>query len=358
MRIAVLSHLRFPVARPYAGGMEAHSAMLVEGLRRRGHDVVLFASGDSRVDVPLHPVLDRAYEADFPWATCRGGPALTSLLDEAYDKACRAIAEGGFDVVHNNSLHRFPLQRQWTDLTPTVTSLHVPPYPALHGFVTQSPSPRHRLTVTSGRQMDLWFPEGPPPEATILYNGVDPDLWEFSEKGNGQAVWSGRLSPEKGAHLAIAAARHAGLALTLCGPIDDRAYWDEAVQPLLGDGVLYGGHLSTSSLSQLVGEASVCLFTPCWDEPFGLAAVEAMMCGTPVASFSAGAAREIVGDGGVIADQDTAHALASAISIAKSLGREEVRRSAVKRFSIDRWLDGCEIAYAQSVEGDAEKASP
>ena len=128
MRIALLAHVRQPIAQPFMGGMESHSWYLADGLAARGHDVVLFAAGDSDPRFAIDPVLPEHYERTFPWAEHRGSAPLIAHVDAGYAAACDRIAAGGFDVVHNNSLHRFPIAPARTARVPTVTSLHVPPY--------------------------------------------------------------------------------------------------------------------------------------------------------------------------------------------------------------------------------------
>ncbi len=345
MRIAVLGHVRWPIAEPFAGGMEAHCWHLVVGLAARGHDVTLFAAGDSDPRFRIDPVVAEHYEATFPWAEHRGQPPLIAHLDGAYAAACDRIATGGFDVVHNNSLHRFPLERRRTDVAPTVTSLHVPPYDALRWFVQASPAPRHRLTVTSDRQLAAWWPDGAPAEASVLYNGIDPARWPFVAHGDGTAVWCGRITPNKGAHLAVAAAQQAGVPLTLYGVVEDPNYFAGAVAPRLGPDIRYGGHLAAANLAAALGRASVFVFTPCGDEPFGLVAVEAMACGLPVAAFDRGAAREIVGDAGVVVPADDVAALADAMHAAAAIPRTAALARVRDHFSHDRWLSRCEALY-------------
>jgi len=326
------------------GGMESLTWHLAAGLQARGHDVVLFASGDSDTTFTLDPVLDEHYERTFPWAEHKGSAPLIAHIDTGYAAACDRIAAGGFDIVHNNSLHRFPLHHP---AVPTITSLHVPPFDALHWFVKASAGRRHRLTVTSSSQMHAWWPDGAPPEASILHNGIAPQAWPFQARGDGSAVWCGRISPNKGPHLAVGAARNAGLPLMLFGAIEDPSYFRDAVQPGLGGAIRYGGHLSDIALAAEVGRASVFLFTPCWDEPFGLVAAEAMACGVPVASTDMGAAREIIGEAGIFVQAGDIAALAGAIPAAIEIPREIPHARVLRMFTQDLWIDRCEALYAE-----------
>ncbi len=346
MKIAILAHVRQRIAQPFAGGMEAHAWQLAAGIQSRGHDVTLFASGDSDPLFNIDPVVDIHYEQVFPWAEHRGSAPLINHLDAAYAAACDRIAAGGFDVVHNNSLHRFPLEHSRTDLTPTVTSLHVPPYDALHGFVQQSPSVRHHLTVTSRRQLQAWWPDNVPAQVSVLHNGIDVSKWRYRADGNGTAIWCGRITPNKGTHLAAQAALRAGIPLMIYGAIEDPDYWHANVEPLLGSEIRYGGHLDTASLTEELGYASVFLFTPCWDEPFGLVAAEAMACGLPVAAFDMGAAGEVIGNAGALAKAGDVPDLARAIGEAIAINRHIPRQRAVRMFSQDLWLDRCEALYS------------
>ena len=349
MRIAILAHLRQPVAEPFMGGMEAHCWHLAEGLSARGHEVVLFASGDSDPRFTIDAVLPEHHERTFPGREHKSDPALIAHVDAGYAAALERIARGGFDVLHNNSLSRLPLERRRTQAVPSVTSLHVPPYPALHGFVRASLAPTHRITVTSQAQLHLWWPEeAAPSSVSVLHNGIDPSAWPYRERGDGGAVWCGRIAAIKGTHRALAAARITGVPLTLFGPIEEPEYWRSEVEPLLGGPLRYGGHLDRRALADAVGRASVFLFTPCWDEPFGLVAVEAMACGVPVAALDMGAAREIVGEAGALAPAGDDAGLACAIERAFGVPRAIPRERAVRVFGRDLWLERCERLYARA----------
>ncbi|GJE43027.1 glycosyltransferase [Methylobacterium soli] len=345
MRIALLAHLRHPVARPFAGGMEAYCWALADGLMARGHDVVLFAAGDSDPRFSIDPVIPLHHERSFPGLEHRGDAGLVAHVDAGYAAACDRIAAGGFDVLHNNALSRLPLEHRRLAEMPTVTSLHVPPYDALRWFVTDSLVPGHQITVTSQSQRQIWWPEGAPSGVSVLHNGVDPAAWSFRDRGDGSAVWSGRITPIKGTHLAVAAAQRTGIPLTLFGPIEERDYWEARIAPQLGGSIRYGGHLSGEALAGEIGRASVFLFTPCWDEPFGFVAIEAMACGVPVAGLAMGAAAEIVGEAGHLVPPDDAPALVRAIGDALAIPRTIPHARVLRLFTRDLWLARCEALY-------------
>lgn len=346
MRIAVLAHLRHPIAPPFMGGMEAHCWHLVRGLAARGHDVTLFASGNSDAGVALVPVLPRHYHADFPDPERTGREALNALLDGAMARTCDRLAQGGFDVVHNNSLHRFPVGLAARG-QPCVTSLHVPPFPALHRAVLAQPAAR--FTAPSRTQIASWWPDGPPPGAVVVPNGIDPKLWPFSPLGNGGLVWAGRITPTKGAHLAAQTAARLGLRMTLYGTIEDRAWFHDAVRPFLAGHIRYGGHVSGPDLARALGEASALLFTPLWDEPFGLAAIEAMATGLPVASLDQGAAREVIGNAGAFAAEPTAQSLAQAVRQALAIPRDRPRLRVERHFTLSGMIQGYEAQYRAAI---------
>lgn len=354
MRIALLAHLRHPIAAPFMGGMEAHTWHLARGLTARGHDVTLFASGDSDAVGDLWPVLPRGYHGDYR----PGEPALNALLDDRMADVARRLTDGGFDVIHNNGLHRYPPRLARQHRVACVTALHVPPFDALHRAVGDSPAPWSRFTVTSARQMHSWWGDVPPSCATVVHNGIDPALWPFSPTGDGSAVWAGRITPNKGAHLAVQAAALAGAPLTLFGAIEDRAYFDATIKPHLTGDIRYGGLLSGADLAREFGRSSVLLFTPLWDEPFGLTAVEAMCCGLPVAALDMGAAREVIGAGGCFAETPDAPGLAAALSAALSVPRRAARDRVLNHFTIDRMIAGYEAQYQAAIAGLSQTLPP
>jgi glycosyltransferase involved in cell wall biosynthesis len=189
--------------------------------------------------------------------------------------------------------------------------------------------------------------------STVIHNGVDVSAF-VPGPGGGPAVWSGRLTPEKAPHLAMDAARLAGVELVLAGPVSDPAYVEREVRPRLGDGISYAGHLSRRLLVELLGRASVAVVTPQWDEPYGLVAAEAMACGTPVAAYARGALPEIVVDGvGALAAPGDVAGLADAVRAAAGCDRTVVRRYAAEHCSLARMVDDYERIYASLAGLDA-----
>lgn len=343
LRIAVLAHLHHPIRSPYAGGMETHTAHLVEDLGRRGHCIILFAKGGSltssmELDVTVVPVLSEEYEV-------RGYPDEDQrheqhrVLDMAMETAIEAIRQGKFDAVINNSLS--PIPHGTLQGIPTVHILHTPPLPRIiaqlqtlrktdevHRYVT--------VSQTNAKKWSQWLPD-----LQVVSNGIDVDRWAPDPNTvviAETASWAGRITPEKGTHLAIAAARNSGLNISIAGPIQDHEYFDELIVPFLDNQVKYLGHLSQEKLREMIGSSQVFISSPLWEEPFGLTTLEAMACGTPVAAVPAGAMAELLGrTGGVLATAPTDIALGVAATRAKNLSRAQVMQRA-SVFSRDRMI--------------------
>jgi glycosyltransferase involved in cell wall biosynthesis len=182
--------------------------------------------------------------------------------------------------------------------------------------------------------------------AKVIANGIDLDRWPVGDGAGGYAVWSGRLVPEKGAHLAVAAAASAGIPLFLAGPAPDPAYLHDVLEPRLGRGARWVGHLDHAALARLVGSAAVAVVTPCWDEPYGLVVAEALATGTPVAAFARGAVPELVTERcATLAESGDVAGLAAAIRRSAGLCRTDARARALKTCSATRMIDEYEALY-------------
>ncbi|MFD5932469.1 glycosyltransferase [Streptomyces sp. NPDC060333] len=349
LRVALIASARFPISEPFAGGLEAHTWWLARALHRRGHHVELFAAPGSDPELRARElpvrraVLSEAARADASM------PSVTWMEEHhAYLGLMLDLARNGehrFDVVHNNSLHYLPVAMAAALRVPVVTTLHTPPTPWLESAITAQDRCPVTFTAVSRFTAGAW--RSTVPAARVVRNGIDMDFWKPGP-GGGDLVWSGRLVPEKGPHLAIEAARAAGMRLRIAGPVSDRVYFEDRVAPLLGDDVRYVGHLDRRRLAVLLGDASAVLVTPSWDEPYGLVVAEALACGTPVCGFDRGALSEILTpDCGLLAPPGDVDALAELIPRAVKLDRRAARRRAEEFCCLDRTADAYTSLYEE-----------
>lgn len=348
MKIAVLAHIRHPIAEPFMGGMESHCRMLCDGLRSSGHDVTLFAAARS-VDEQLVAICPAPYDEVLPWRVWRGSPELGTFQRNAFLFAWERILDGEFDVVHNNTL--FPDIIDWAvrDAVPCVTSQHVPPFGNMRDAVIRnSVNPGHATTVTSHTQLAVWDEEARH-NMHVAHNGVRCDRWLPDDQPEGYFAWVGRITPNKGTAEAARAARIAGLPLRIFGPVEDARYYASQVEPHLVDGVEYHGHRSAAQLAPIIAKARGVLVTPLWDEPFGLVAAEALSCGTPVCAFDNGALAEVIGDCGFVVPSKDVNALASAMTRIGEISRLQCRQRALTRFSTRSMVEGYEARYASVI---------
>jgi glycosyltransferase involved in cell wall biosynthesis len=349
MRIAVIASARYPIREPFAGGLEAHSWALAHGLTDLGHSVSVFAGADSDPRLDIHslqlrrPTISNVARADVSmtpqWWLEEHHAYLSLMLDLAAGKGV------GYDIIHNNSLHYLPVAMASMLTTPVMTTLHTPPTPWLESAIQAPRGCPVTFAAVSRHTARMW--RHLVPDARVVRNGVDLERWRPGP-GGGPAIWSGRLVPEKGPHLAAEAAVKAGIELWLAGPVPDVGYFEARVRPWLGRWVRYIGHLTAGELATLVGQASVSVVTPVWEEPFGLIVAESMACGTPVAGFARGALPELIGEtGGVLVPPSDVDALASAMLTAQCLDRSLVRAHAAQTCSVETMLRGYEQLYAE-----------
>ena len=355
MKIAVLAHLKYPIAEPYAGGLEMHTHLLVRTLQRRGHAVTLFASAGS--DPALAPVT----MCD-PTGIAHGDLDREAVIHRIERTAYRAmmdlIGAGDFDLVHNNALDDLPLRASAKIDLPWVTVLHLAPFDSLVGGVKAATS-RMAFVVVSPSLAQEW--SDVVPDAQVVGNGIDLSTFVYSAQPDSppHAIWSGRIVPEKGLHLAIDAARLAGLPLHFAGPKPDPDYWETAIAPRLGPDLIDLGHLSHRNLAEHLGRAQVAIVSPRWEQAFGLVVAEALACGTPVAAFRRGAMADIIDAScGRLATPDVAMDLAVAIQEAADLSRRGCRDRAEALFDVETMTDRYLGVYQSIVEAHAQHMSP
>lgn len=324
MRIAIIAPPWVPVPPPAYGGTEAVLDYLARGLTRLGHDVLLYATGDSRCEVPVRWVREQA-------AGTVGTGAATELHHVV--NAYATVREWGAEVVHDHTLvgpvygDRFGI--------PVVTTNHGPFdselgdfYRAIAGTVPVIAISRHHASTARLT-----------PIAAVIHHGVDVDMFRPGTGVGDYAVFLGRMSPDKGVDAAVRVARAAGLPLRIAAKMREPAelaYFREVVEPLLGSDVDYLGEVGGTQKTELLAGA-MCLLNPiAWAEPFGMVMIEALACGTPVVATPCGSVPEIVSDGETGFVRSSTPELVDALRHVDELDRDRCRKEAVERFSIER----------------------
>lgn len=362
LRIVVVAPLRYPIREPFAGGLESSVHHQVRTLRERGHRVSLIATeGSDHLDQsPPEFVLPAVVFDDPAEATDTTYPdGYLERALPALERALQFVADHAddYDLVDNHSLHGVPLARADRIGVPMVSTLHTPTLPDMLAAHRSSTGPRSRFVAVSGHTAAAWAREGV--EASVLPNGVDTERWGFGPGGD-DLVWSGRIVPEKGLHLALEVARRAGRRLVIAGRIGDVDYFETEVAPHLGVTAHYVGELRQPELAALVGHSGCALVTPVWEEPFGLVIAEALVTGTPVVSFAVGGVPEVVAGsvGATLVPAGDLDGMARAADdLLRRVGtdadaRRTVRQDAVDRFSLRARAAVLERLYSDVVASD------
>lgn len=353
-RVALIGTARYGIAEPFAGGLEAHTALTAYALNDLGHQVTVFAGSPSALvpgDLDVLPILDRALDYTSSTRMDNAMPPGRYEADYAgYQSVLAAVSEPGrFDVVHNNSLHYLPPVLDTSLDVPMVHAVHCPPFSELaeaHGFRAEQSDQRLGAVIAVSESLARQYL---PVECTVVGNGVAIQDWPYGDGGS-DCVWAGRIVPEKGPHLAIDAARMAGRSIVLAGPVLHPEYFEREVMPRLSPNARWAGHLNGKELADLYGSGSVGVMTPCWDEPFGLVAAEMLACGTPVAALDRGAMREVIDPAvGVLAQRDDVAGLAAAIDTAENLDRRICRKYAEEYLSAEVMAERYVELYRQAI---------
>jgi len=343
MRIAMLAPPWIPVPAPAYGGIEEVVRLLSAGLIARGHDVTLFAPPGSRSDADVVPVLEEPHPDDIEKAQYEA-----DHVARAFSEIDAAAARGApYDVVHDHVGHT-ALAMADRLTVPLVHTLHGPFTDDACRFYAQH---GHKACIVGISQAQL---DSGPREmggGRVVFNPIDTSEWPFSARKDDYVLWIGRMSPDKGPHRAIAAAREAGVRLLLAGPVQtgqDR-FFAEEVEPALGDGVEYLGEADAERKRELYLGARALLMPIRWPEPFGLVMAESLVCGTPVIAYPEGSVPEVVRDGvtGFVVDDE--HAMAEAIRRVGDLDPAACRRDCEERFSVEAVVRGYEEVYREAV---------
>ena len=331
MKIAQISPLMESCPPQLYGGTERVVSYLTEELVRQGHDVTLFATGDSITSARLEACGQRALRLD---------PDVSDPIPDhliMLDRVRRMAGE--FDILHFHvDVLHYPLAVEFA--ARTITTMHgrldLPVLRKVHAAFPEFPL----VSISNDQRL----PMPPVKWAGTVYHGLPRDLLPFNPapKG-GYLAFLGRISPEKRPDRAIEIAVRAGAKLKIAAKIDkvDLAYWTNVIEPMVASSpnVEYVGEIGDRDKAEFLGNADALLFPIDWPEPFGLVMIEAMACGTPVIAYNHGSVPEIIDDGmtGFIVE-DEMSAIA-AVRRLPSLSRAGVRATFEQRFTARRMAE-------------------
>ncbi len=347
LKIAVIAPIWLRIPPKKYGGTEWIIYYLVEELKKRGHNVTLFASGDSEVSTKLSSVYPRSlFDDKIPWTN----QSWTLLhVSEALRQSDK------FDIIHSH-VDQYDLYFTPFVSTPIVATMHnrlfsgnpnnarIQIYKHFH---------KHRLVAISHSQKKLALKQNKYNFVGVVYNGIDIKNFAFNPKGSDTFIWIARFSRQKGVENAIRAARGLGVKLKLAGRVDysEKKYFRTKIKPFIdGKQIRYVGEISKAQKSNFFGNAKALLYPIEWDEPFGLVMAEALACGTPVIAYNRGSVPEIVQDKKVgFVVKNNIRSLMNAMKQVDSIDRMGCRKHVEDNFTIERMVDGYEDIYYKTL---------
>ncbi len=326
MDIAIIAPPWLPIPAPAYGGTEAVLDELARGFQAAGHNVLLVCHPDSQCPVPKASVIPAE-------DTVRMGRMSIELEHAigAYELVQQA------DIVHDNTLAGPVYSARFPSLS-VVTTNHNP-FSRTYNAIYNAVVPRVGLVAISESHASSTYL----PVDAVVHHGIDVEKYPFGAGEGGYVALLSRMVANKGVHRAIAVARAAGIPLKMAAKMrepDEHAYFDEFVRPHLGDDVIFLGEVDADGKRELLASAVALLNPISWREPFGMAMIESMACGTPVVGCPQGAAPEIVEHGvtGFLGDSD-AELITGLLSIGK-IDRAVCRDHVRSRFSVERMVEG------------------
>jgi glycosyltransferase involved in cell wall biosynthesis len=316
MRVGLIAPPFIAVPPRRYGGTELFIARLAEALVAAGHQVTVYANGESRPAGRL-----RALYGEGQWPIVDAVPVSLRELNHSAWAVEEAIRDG-LDVLHVNTAQALVCAR--FAAFPCVCTLHHPQEPNLSELYSHYPDVHYVAISEFQRRHETM------PRITTIHHGLNLAEYQFVERKQPYVAFLGRICPVKGAHVAIDVARRLGVPLKLAGEVQPihRDYWETAVRPHV-DGRLieYLGEADLATKNELLGNAAALLFPIQWNEPFGLVMIEAMACGTPVLALAGGSVAEIVRDGAsgwICRDADDMVRRLAALDIAPASCRRHV----------------------------------
>jgi glycosyltransferase involved in cell wall biosynthesis len=326
MRIAQVAPLYESVPPKYYGGTERVVSYLTEELVRQGHEVTLFASGDSETNARLVAACRRSLRLDKRYQGQMAHHFV--MLERVFQHASE------FDIIHFHVdyLH-FPISRR--KAVTHVTTLHgrldIPDLVPLYEEFREMPV----ISISNGQREPLRWANW---QATV-YHGLPVDIYRFHPEPGSYLAFLGRISPEKRVDRAIEIAKQVGMPVKIAAKIDrvDQDYFESEIAPLLNNSLVeFVGEIDDDEKDEFLGNAYALLFPIDWPEPFGLVMIEAMACGTPVIAYRGGAVGELVEAGQTGFIVESLKDAVEAVRRVAQLSRKRCREVFEQRFTAKR----------------------
>lgn len=329
MKIAILSSIAWSTPPKLYGPWEQVASTIAEGMVARGHEVTLFATGDSKTQGKLEWVSDLPYAESDRDAKVWECLHISNVMEQADQ----------FDIIHNH-FDFLPLTYSKLIKTPMITTIH--------GFSSERILPvyqkynetSHYISISDAdRNETLSYLD-------TIYHGINEQQFDFREDKEDTLLYFGRIHPDKGTYEAIQIALKSKKKLIIAGLVQDQSYFDKKVKPYLdSQGIEYVGNVGPEERNKILGKAKALLHPISFNEPFGLSVAEAMMCGTPVIAFNKGSMSEL------IAHEQTGflvHSVEEAVAAVDKLegiNARVCRERALQLFSLETMLTSYETAY-------------
>jgi glycosyltransferase involved in cell wall biosynthesis len=343
LRVGIIAPAWVPVPPPVYGGTELVVDNTARGLLAAGHDVRLFATGDSSCPVPLRWLHDEAVGS------------IGSMMDELTHVQAAYQEFSDVDVIHDHTMLG-PLWAHSTGARPVVVTTNHGPFDRKLTEYYKAAAEHLAVVAISHHQAST----GPDvPIAEVIHHGLDVDRLPVGAGDGGFVLFLGRMHPSKGVHRAIDVARAAGKKLVIAAKMweaAEREYYAAEVEPRLGAHAEYIGEVGGSEKAELIGQAEALVNPIRWPEPFGLVMIEALAAGTPVLAFPEGAAPEIVDHGvtGFLATGEVE--MAGHLATIDQIDRDACRRAAEDRFSTRAMVDNHVALYRRLLSARRQAA--
>lgn len=345
MRIAQVAQLWESVPPKRYGGVERVVSYVTEELVRLGHEVTLFASGDSRTSAYLEPVCPKALRLN-PGVVSFEAP-LIMLLEKAFGSAAE------FDIVHSHlDFLAFPLTRRCP--VPVITTMHgwldLPELNPVFREFAEIPL----VSISNSQRRPFPWANW---KATV-YHGLPRDLYDFKQKPGKYLAYLGRVSPDKGTDQAVKLATRVGMPLRIAARVDpfDRDYFQNVLRPLLSHPLVeYVGEITDAEKNDFLGNAYALVCPYVWPEAFGLVVIEALACGTPVLAYNRGSFPEIIQSGVTGFLCENLDEMITAVEQVSGLDRRQCRFAFEQRFTVERMVQDYLQVYEQLVGETANR---